>query len=148
VAAALDQGQAGTDPVPEIALTHAFWNASSGALAPSRANGIPICRKDARKVWRQVAEGGVRVVAGVARRVPAVQGARLIVVDEDTTLPTSRKTGLLQARDMAVVRGHIGSFPVVLASGDTIGREPVNASQGKYNRAVLSARFAEAALRS
>ncbi|TIX52678.1 MAG: primosomal protein N', partial [Mesorhizobium sp.] len=50
------------------------------------------------------------------------------------------------ARDMAVVRGHIGGFPVVLASATPSVESRVNASQGRYSRAVLSARFAEAAL--
>ncbi|TIN50886.1 MAG: primosomal protein N', partial [Mesorhizobium sp.] len=48
--------------------------------------------------------------------------------------------------DMAVVRGHIGAFPVVLASATPSVESRVNASQGRYHRAVLSARFAEAAL--
>ncbi len=47
---------------------------------------------------------------------------------------------------MAVVRGHIGGFPVVLASATPSVESRVNASQGRYSRAVLSARFAEAAL--
>ena len=47
---------------------------------------------------------------------------------------------------MAVVRGHIGNFPVVLASAHAIRVESVNAPTCCRNRAALSACFAEAAL--
>jgi primosomal protein N' (replication factor Y) len=50
------------------------------------------------------------------------------------------------ARDMAVVRGRIGGFPVVLASATPSIESRVNADQGRYRRIVLSSRYAEAAL--
>jgi primosomal protein N' (replication factor Y) len=47
---------------------------------------------------------------------------------------------------MAVVRGRIGDFPVVLASATPSVETRVNAMQGRYGRVVLPARYAEAAM--
>ncbi|MCB1425804.1 MAG: primosomal protein N', partial [Notoacmeibacter sp.] len=50
------------------------------------------------------------------------------------------------ARDMAVVRGHIGGFPVVLASATPSVESRVNAEQGRYRRIALPVRYGDAAL--
>src|SRR5690606_36713783 len=50
------------------------------------------------------------------------------------------------ARDMAVVRAHIGDFPVILASATPSIESRVNADQGRYRRVALPSRFADASL--
>ncbi|RWH66150.1 MAG: primosomal protein N', partial [Mesorhizobium sp.] len=87
------------------------------------------------------AEGGVRVVAGArsALFLP-FRELGLIVVDEEHDPAYKQEDRVFyNARDMAVVRGHIGGFPVVLASATPSVESRVNASQGRYSRAVLSA---------
>ncbi|TGQ74885.1 MAG: primosomal protein N' [Mesorhizobium sp.] len=149
VAAALDQGSQVLILLPEIALTHAFlerFQRRFGAKPAEWHSDLP--PKMRERVWRQVAEGGVRVVAGArsALFLPFKE-LGLIVVDEEHDPAYKQEDRVFyNARDMAVVRGHIGGFPVVLASATPSVESRVNASQGRYARAVLSARFAEAAL--
>jgi len=135
--------------LPEIALTHAFlerFQQRFGAKPAEWHSDLPPRMRE--KVWRQVAEGGVRVVAGArsALFLP-FRELGLIVVDEEHDPAYKQEDRVFyNARDMAVVRGHISGFPVVLASATPSVESRVNAQQGKYDRAVLSARFAEAAL--
>src|SRR5690606_41621336 len=58
----------------------------------------------------------------------------------------TRRSSDLNARDMAIVRGHVCGFPVVLSSATPSVESRVNADQGRYERVVLPARFAAAAL--
>ncbi|ESX07841.1 primosomal protein N' [Mesorhizobium sp. M0179] len=149
VAAALDQGKQVLILLPEIALTHAFlerFQQRFGAKPAEWHSDLPPRMRE--KVWRQVAEGGARVVAGArsALFLP-FRELGLIVVDEEHDPAYKQEDRVFyNARDMAVVRGHISGFPVVLASATPSVESRVNAQQGRYSRAVLSARFAEAAL--
>jgi primosomal protein N' (replication factor Y) (superfamily II helicase) len=100
------------------------------------------------RVWRQVAEGTVRVVAGArsALFLP-FNKLGLIVVDEEHDPAYKQEDRVsYNARDMAVVRGHISGFPVVLASATPSIESRVNAMQGRYALAKLPGRFAEAAM--
>ncbi|UCI08461.1 primosomal protein N' [Mesorhizobium sp. B1-1-8] len=149
VATALQRGRQVLILLPEIALTHAFLERFQGRFGAKPAewhSDLPPRMRE--KVWRQVAEGGVRVVAGArsALFLP-FRELGLIVVDEEHDPAYKQEDRVFyNARDMAVVRGHIGGFPVVLASATPSVESRVNASQGRYGRAVLSSRFAEAAL--
>jgi len=149
VAAALEKGRQVLILLPEIALTHAFlerFQDRFGAKPAEWHSDLPPRMRE--RVWRQVAEGGVRVVAGArsALFLP-FRELGLIVVDEEHDPAYKQEDRVFyNARDMAVVRGHIGGFPVVLASATPSVESRVNASQGRYDRAVLSSRFAEAAL--
>ncbi len=149
VAAALETGRQVLILLPEIALTHAFlerFQERFGAKPAEWHSDLPPRMRE--KVWRQVAEGRVRVVAG-ARSALFLPFAELglIVVDEEHDPAYKQEDRVYyNARDMAVVRGSIGRFPVVLASATPSLESRVNSLTGKYARAVLPARFAEAAL--
>jgi primosomal protein N' (replication factor Y) len=149
VAAALEKGKQVLILLPEIALTQAFLERFQNRFGAKPAEWhSDIAPRKRERVWRQVAEGGVRVVAGArsALFLPFKE-LGLIVVDEEHDPAYKQEDRVFyNARDMAVVRGHIGAFPVVLASATPSVESRVNAQQGRYGRAVLSARFAEAAL--
>ena len=149
VAAALERGKQVLILLPEIALTHAFlerFQDRFGAKPAEWHSDLPPRMRE--KVWRQVAEGTVRVIAGArsALFLP-FKDLGLIVVDEEHDPAYKQEDRVFyNARDMAVVRGHLGGFPVVLSSATPSVESRVNAEQGRYRRAVLSARFAEAAM--
>ncbi|OJU48185.1 MAG: primosomal protein N' [Mesorhizobium sp. 61-13] len=149
VAAALDKGQQVLILLPEIALTHAFlerFQNRFGTKPGEWHSDLPPRMRE--RVWRQVAEGTVRVVAGArsALFLPFKE-LGLIVIDEEHDPAYKQEDRVFyNARDMAVVRGHIGSFPIVLASATPSVESRVNAMQGRYRRVVLSSRFADAAL--
>jgi len=149
VAAALEKGRQVLILLPEIALTHAFlerFQNRFGAKPAEWHSDLPPRMRE--RVWRQVAEGTVKVVAGArsALFLP-FQELGLIVVDEEHDPAYKQEDRVFyNARDMAVVRAHIGGFPVVLASATPSVESRVNAVQGRYGRVVLSSRFADAAL--
>jgi primosomal protein N' (replication factor Y) (superfamily II helicase) len=149
IATALEKGRQVLVLVPEIALTAAFLDRFHDRFgAPPAAWHSDLAPKTRERVWRQVAEGQVRVVAGArsALFLP-FRDLGLIVVDEEHDPAYKQEDRVFyNARDMAVVRGHIGTFPVVLASATPSIESRVNADQGRYHRVVLPARFADAVL--
>ncbi|MCB1420241.1 MAG: primosomal protein N', partial [Notoacmeibacter sp.] len=149
VAAALEQGRQVLILLPEIALTQAFLDRFHDRFGARPGEWHSDMAPRAReKVWRQVAEGRIRVVAGArsALFLP-FKNLGLIIVDEEHDAAYKQEDRVFyNARDMAVVRGHIGQFPVVLASATPSVESRVNAMQGRYHRAVLPARYGEAVL--
>jgi primosomal protein N' (replication factor Y) len=149
VAAALDKGRQALILLPEIALTQAFLERFQDRFGSKPAewhSDLPPRMRE--KVWRQVAEGRVRVVAGArsALFLP-FPDLGLIVVDEEHDPAYKQEDRVFyNARDMAVVRARIGGFPVVLASATPSIESKVNALQAKYRRLALPQRFADAAL--
>lgn len=149
IAEALDRGRQVLVLVPEIALTQQFLERFQDRFGAKPAEWhSDLTPRMRERVWRQVAEGGVRVVAGArsALFLP-FRDLGLIVVDEEHDPAYKQEDRVFyNARDMAVVRGSIGGFPVVLASATPSIESRVNAEQGRYRRLALPARYADAAL--
>lgn len=149
VAAALRAGKQVLILLPEIALTHAFLERFHDRFGAKPAEWhSDLAPKMREKVWRQAAEGRIRVVAGArsALFLP-FRELGLIVVDEEHDPAFKQEDRVFyNARDMAVVRGHIGGFPVILSSATPSIESRVNARQGRYKRVVLPSRFADASL--
>ena len=149
VASALESGKQVLILIPEIALTQAFLERFHDRFGAKPAEWhSDLAPKKRERVWRQVAEGQLRVVAGArsALFLP-FRELGLIVIDEEHDPAYKQEDRVFyNARDMGVVRGHIGGFPVVLASATPSLESRVNANQGRYERIVLSSRFADAAL--
>ncbi len=149
VAAAIDAGRQVLILLPEIALTHAFLSRFEDRFgAPPAQWHSDLAPRMRERVWRQVAEGSVRVVAGArsALFLP-FRELGLIVVDEEHDPAFKQEDRVFyNARDMAVLRGRLGGFPVMLASATPSVESRVNAAQGRYSRLVLPGRFNDAAL--
>lgn len=149
VAAALDRGKQVLILLPEIALTQAFLERFHDRFGAKPAEWhSDLAPRKRERVWRQVAEGQVRVVAGArsALFLP-FRELGLIVVDEEHDPAYKQEDRVFyNARDMSVVRGRLGDFPIVLASATPSLESRVNAEQGRYERIVLPVRFADAAL--
>ena len=149
LAAALEKDSQVLILLPEIALTHAFLERFQDRFGAKPAEWhSDLAPRMRERVWRQVAEGTVRVVAGArsALFLP-FNKLGLIVVDEEHDPAYKQEDRVsYNARDMAVVRGHISGFPVILASATPSIESRVNAMQGRYALAKLQSRFAEAAM--
>lgn len=149
VAAALEQGKQVLILLPEIALTQAFLDRFHDRFGAKPAEWhSDLAPRKRERVWRQIAEGQIRVVAGArsALFLPFNE-LGLIVVDEEHDPAYKQEDRVFyNARDMSVVRGHIGNFPVVLASATPSLESRVNADQNRYERLVLPVRFASAAM--
>lgn len=135
--------------LPEIALTQQFLDRFHDRFGSKPAEWhSDLAPRMREKVWRQAAEGRVRVVAGArsALFLP-FRDLGLIVVDEEHDPAYKQEDRVFyNARDMSVVRAHIGGFPVILASATPSIESRVNADQGRYRRIHLPGRYGEAAL--
>jgi primosomal protein N' (replication factor Y) len=149
VARTLEQGRQALIMLPEIALTSQFM----GRFA-ARFGGAPVewhsalSGADRGRIWKWVARGEARVVVG-ARSALFLPYPKLglIIVDEEHDQGYKQDDRVhYQARDMSVVRGSLGEFPVVLASATPSIESHVNARTGRYRHVVLPARYSGAEL--
>jgi primosomal protein N' (replication factor Y) (superfamily II helicase) len=144
VAEAVSRGRQSLILMPEIALTAQSLDrfAARFGVRPAEWHSELSPRLRAR-TWHAVAAGEVSVVAG-ARSALFLPYADLglIIVDEEHDAVYKQEDGVhYHARDMAVVRGHIAKFPVVLASATPSIETEVNARRGRYRRLALPERF-------
>ena len=135
--------------MPEIALTAQFMDRFKqrfGDVPVVWHSNLTAARR--REIWRGVARGDIKIVVGTrsALFLPW-QNLGLIVVDEEhDTSYKQEDMGNYHARDMAVLRGKIAGFPVVLASATPSIETLHNVAIGKYNRLRLNSRFGGAQL--
>ena len=149
VAAAVKAGRQVLILLPEISLTADFLERFGLRFGTRPAEWHSQAAPRAReRVWRGVADGSLQVVVG-ARSALFLPFADLglIVVDEEHDLAYKQEErAFYSARDMAVVRGHLAGFPVVLSSATPSIESRVNADAGRYTRIVLSDRYKAASL--
>jgi primosomal protein N' (replication factor Y) len=135
IAAALRAGRQALVMVPEIALTPEWLKRFAirfGALPAqwhSELTGL-----ERRLTWRAVLDGSARVVVGARSSLfLPFRDLGLIIVDEEHESGFKQEEGVIyQARDMAVVRGHLAKIPVVLASATPSLETVVNVETGRY----------------
>ena len=149
VAAALRSGRQVLILLPEIALTADFLQRYAARFGARPAEWhSDVAPRERERVWRGVADGSVQVVVGArsALFLP-FSNLGLIVVDEEHDLAYKQEERVFySARDMAVVRGHLAGFPVVLSSATPSIESRVNADAGRYRRIALTERHLAAAL--
>lgn len=149
IAAALKAGRQVLVLLPEIALGAQWLERFAERFgAPPAEWHSDLTPAQRRTTWRAVAEGRVRVLVGArsALHLPFPQ-LGLIVVDEEHDQSYKQEDGVIyHARDMAVVRGHIGDFPVILATATPSLETVVNCEAGRYDRIDLPERHGGADL--
>lgn len=149
VARTLERGHQAVIMLPEIALTDQFMRRFERRFGAAPVEWHSALSGPERgRVWRQTANGEARVVVG-ARSALFLPFADLglIIVDEEHDAGYKQDDRVhYQARDMAVVRGRLGGFPVILASATPSIETHVNARTGRYRHVVLPGRFSGASL--
>ena len=149
VAECLRRGRQALVLLPEIALS-AEWLSrfeSRFGVKPAVWHS-DLTQLERRTTWRAVAEGKAPVLVGArsALFLP-YPDLGLIVVDEEHDPAFKQEDGVhYHARDMAVVRGQLGRFPVVLSSATPSLESHVNETTGRYRRLHLPDRHAGAQL--
>ena len=143
VAEVLRKGRQALVLLPEIALTSQFLDRFEARFGGRPAEWhSELSPKMRARTWRDIAFGEARVVVGArsALFLP-FRDLGLIVVDEEHDSAFKQDDRVpYSARDMAVVRGHISGFPVVLSSATPSVESRVNAETGRYRRVVLEER--------
>jgi primosomal protein N' (replication factor Y) len=154
VAKALETGKQVLILLPEIALSNAFLDRFKSRFGCTPAlwhsNLTPVQRRNA---WRGVAMGQTKVVVGArsALFLP-YQDLGLIIVDEEHDPAYKQEEGVIyHARDMAIVRAHLGDIPIVLVSATPSLETMHNAwakphGYGRYDHVHLPDRFGGAML--
>ena len=149
IAEAMRRGKQALVLLPEIALTEQFLRRFEKRFGVYPAEWhSEITPKKRARTWRGVASGDVRVVIGArsALFLP-FSDLGLIIVDEEHDGAFKQDDRVpYNARDMAVVRGHISRFPVILASATPSVESRVNSDLGRYTRYELPERASGAAL--
>lgn len=135
--------------LPEIALTSQWLSRFTERFgAPPVLWHSDLGMAERRRAWKAVATGEARVVVGArsALFLP-YQNLALIVVDEEHDPAFKQEDGVIyQARDMAVVRAHLGQIPIVLASATPSLETVQNVEQGRYHLFHLPNRHGSAEL--
>lgn len=135
MAAALAAGGQVLLLLPEIALTAPFLARVERRFGVEPAQWHSDVRpRERERVWRGVADGSARIVVG-ARSALFLPWKRLklIVVDEEHESAYKQDEGVpYHARDMAVLYGATGKFPVVLSSATPSLETLVNVDRGRY----------------
>ena len=144
VAEALRRGRQALVLLPEIALTGAFLDRFAARFGSRPAEWhSEVGTRQRERVWRAVAAGEARAVVGArsALFLP-FPDLGLIIVDEEHDPAYKQEEGVsYHARDMAVVRGSLSGFPVVLSSATPSVESRVNADRGRYRHLHLPARY-------
>ena len=143
MAAALAAGKQVLLLLPEIALTASFIARVETRFGCEPAQWHSELRsRERERVWRGVAEGKARIVVG-ARSALFLPWAKLglIVVDEEHESAYKQDDGVpYHARDMAVLYGSVGKFPVVLSSATPSLESLVNVDRERYGIVKLKDR--------
>ncbi len=149
VVAALKQDKQVLILLPEIALSNAFLGRFKERFGCAPALWHSSLSDYQRKItWRGVASGESKVVVGArsALFLP-YKDLGLIIVDEEHDPAYKQEEGVIyNARDMAVVRAHMGKIPVVLVSATPSLETMQNVWLGKYDHLHLPDRHGGAGM--
>jgi primosomal protein N' (replication factor Y) len=135
IATCLKRGKQALVLLPEIALT-TQWLERFGerfGAAPGQWHS-ELTGLERRLTWRAVLRGDAKVIVGArsALFLP-YRDLGLIIVDEEHEQAFKQEGGVVyQARDMAVVRGHLAQIPVILASATPSLETMHNVETGRY----------------
>ncbi len=143
IAHALEKGKGAIVLVPEIALTPQAvdrFRSRFGEVTAVLHSGLSDGER--HDEWHRVHEGGARIVIGARSALFApVRNLGLIVVDEEHE-PSYKQdeSPRYNARDVAVMRGHMEKCAVLLGSATPSLESWRNAQLGKYARVNMPQR--------
>ncbi|MCL2018086.1 MAG: primosomal protein N' [Alphaproteobacteria bacterium] len=135
--------------MPEIALTAQFmsrFQSRFGATPIVWHSNLTSAKR--RDIWRGVATGNIRIIVGTrsALFLPW-RDLGLVVVDEEHDASYKQEDmGNYHARDMAILRGSISNFPVILASATPSAETVKKIMDGAYKHSRLLSRFGGATM--
>ena len=144
VARTLEAGHQALIMLPEIALTSQFLDRFQRRFGVKPVEWhSALSPLERGRIWKGVARGEARCVVGArsALFLPYPE-LGLIIIDEEHDQGYKQDDRVhYQGRDMCVVRGNLGKFPVILASATPSIESHVNALTGRYRHVVLPGRF-------
>lgn len=149
IAECLEQGKQALILLPEIALSAQWMERFSRRFGVQPAVWHSEIGQRARRLtWLGAADGSASVIVGArsALFLP-FHNLGLIIVDEEHEALFKQEEGVIyNARDMAVVRGRLARFPVVVVSATPSLETLANVEAGRYRHLVLPSRHGGAEL--
>ncbi len=140
IAACLAAGRPALVLVPEVALTLPLVDRLRADLG-AEVLVVHSALGDGERadVWRRVRAGSADVVVGTRLAVVApLADVGLVIVDEEhESAYKSDRTPRIQARDVAVLLGHLAGAAVVLGSATPAVESAGRARRGEYRRLTL-----------
>ncbi|MDR0993628.1 MAG: primosomal protein N' [Verrucomicrobiota bacterium] len=143
IESALAAGKGAIALVPEIALTPQTMERFRGRFGDTVAVlHSHLSDGERHDEWRRIASGQARVVVGARSALFApVRPLGLLVVDEEHEPAYKQEEApRYNARDVAVMRGHLEGCAVVLGSATPALESYRNAKEGKYRLVRMSKR--------
>ncbi len=141
---ALDEGKGAIVLVPEIALTPQTVERFSSRFGENVAVlHSHLADLDRFKQWWSIKNGDAKIVVGARSAIFApVKNLGVIVVDEEheRTYKQSEELPRYNARDIAVMRGHLEKCPVILGSATPSLESIYNVTKKKYQLLQLPKR--------
>jgi len=149
IAEALAQGKQVLVMVPEISLTTQWLSRFERrfGVIPAKWHSN-LSNRERADVWKAIVENRAKVIIGArsALYLPYTN-LGLIVVDESHDSSYKQEDMVnYQGRDMAVVRGKLEQFPIILSTATPALETLHNVEEKKYDCVRLTSRFAEAQL--
>ncbi len=147
IAHVLKRGQQALVLLPEIALSTQWLDRFKQRFGTEPViwhSEVSVAKK--RQGWRDVLAGKAPIVVGArsALFLP-YQNLGMIVVDEEHDGGYKQEEGVVyNARDMSVVRAHLGKIPIILASATPSLETINNCDQQRYQRLYLTQRHGAA----
>ncbi|MEO1045159.1 MAG: primosomal protein N' [Pseudomonadota bacterium] len=135
--------------LPEIALTQPFLQRFAerfGTRPVAWHSGLR--QSERRRAWQAIARGDAHVIVGARSSLfLPYDNLGLIIVDEAHETSFKQEDGVrYNARDVAVMRAHMESFAVILASATPAIESHHMAEIGQYQRLSLPSRFGGATM--
>ncbi len=146
---ALEAGKQALILLPEIALTNQWLDRFERRFGcPPLQWHSTMPESVRRQTWQAVLKGEAKVIVGARSALflpyPALG---IIVVDEEHDGSFKQEEQIIyNARDMAVLRAHLESCPVVLASATPALETVQNVIDGRYQELTLTSRHGSASL--
>ena len=145
----LESGKQGLIMLPEIALSQQIISRFTERFGFEAAIwNSKVTKAQKKRILRGIISGSVRVVIGArsALFLPYKE-LGIIVVDEEHDASYKQSDGMLyNARDMAVLRGHVEKCKVLLVSATPSIESIYNAKISKYHLVELKSRYNAAIL--
>lgn len=147
VAKAIQDNKQALIMLPEIALSSQIIRRFEERFGfPAAIWNSKVTKAQKKRTLRGIISGDIKVVIGARSSLfLPYHDIGLIVIDEEHDASYKQNEGVTyNARDMAVLKGHLFDFKVLLVSATPSIETIQNAKIGKYEMTELSSRFSDA----
>ncbi len=135
--------------MPEIALTAQFISRFEKRFGdkPTLWHSA-LSENNRREIWKGANKNEIQIVIGTrsALFLPWKNLGLIVIDEEHDSSYKQEENGIYHARDMAIMRGKLQDFPIILASATPSAETMYNVKIGKYKKSILESRYGNATM--